>query len=165
MHEHLSARASEIIGNIQYLTIASISSSGEPWNTPVFTAFDDQLNFYWFSDHQAQHSRNVRETGKAFLVIYDSTVPEGTGEGVYIQAAVKELTQEAEVLSALRILDARAGKKKPRDFNNYSGGAILRGYQARPLKIWMNSDETNADGEYIRDIRVELDLKSLIRNR
>ena len=104
--------ASEIINQILYITIASVTADGKPWNTPVYSGFDKDLNFYWFSDKNSQHSTNLRENNNAFLVIYDSTVPESTGEGVYIQAEVQELTEEGEALDALKVMDSRVGKTK-----------------------------------------------------
>jgi len=37
----------EIIAKILYITIASVTKEGLPWNTPVYSAHDRQLNFYW----------------------------------------------------------------------------------------------------------------------
>ena len=34
-----------IIKNIEYINIASITPEGLPWNSPVYTAFDKDLNF------------------------------------------------------------------------------------------------------------------------
>lgn len=39
----------KIIKRIEYINIASITPEGNPWNTPVYTAFDKSLNFYWLS--------------------------------------------------------------------------------------------------------------------
>jgi len=161
MSDYHDKRSSEIIKQILYITIASVTKDGKPWNTPVYSAFDEELNFYWFSDKNSQHSNNVRDTKNVFLVIYDSTVPEGTGEGVYIQAEVLELNEETEVLGALNVLDTRVGKAKERDFASYSGDAVLRGYKAIPKRAWMNDDDKDAQGNYIRDIRVELPLDKL----
>lgn len=164
MREHHSRRAAEIIKKIRYITIASVSSAGKPWNTPVYSAFDDDLSFYWASDKNAQHSQNVRANKDICLVIYDSTVPEGTGEGVYLQAVVQELSDKDEVLTALKVLDTRVGKNKERDFANYSGAAVLRVYKATVSRIWMNDDEEDGNGNYIRDIRVEIPLYELQAN-
>lgn len=161
MSDFHNKRVSEIINKILYVTIASVSEDGKPWNSPVYSAFDKDLNFYWFSDKNSQHSTNLRNSSEAFLAIYDSTVPESTGEGVYIQARVRELTKESEVLAALKALDARVGKDKERDIKEYSGKAVLRGYQATPLKIWVNDDEKDENGNYVRDIRVEISLEDL----
>ena len=157
MSEIHNTKAQAIIKQIKYATIATISLDGQPWNSPVYTAFDNHLNFYWFSDKDSQHSKNIRDTGKCFIVIYDSTAPEGTGEGVYIQASAQELSDDA-VLKAKAICDARIGKEKDRNISNYTGEASLRGYKAAPIKMWMNDDAKNADGSYLKDIRVEITL-------
>ena len=161
MNEHFSQRASEIIKKIKYVTIATVTPDGHPWNSPVYAAYDTDLNFYWFSDKDSRHSTNVRASGEAFLVIYDSTVPEGTGEGVYLQVSVRELSGEAEVMAAKAVCDQRVGKSKDRDITPYTGNAPIRAYKATPVKIWMNSDAKNPDGSYLKDIRAELDLTAL----
>lgn len=161
MSQQHSKRPGQIISKILYITIASVSPDGQPWNSPVYSAYDNDLNFYWASDKNSQHSTNLRENQRTLLVIYDSTVPEGTGEGVYIQAEVTELSNEQDTLSALQVLDRRVGKSKERDYNNYSGSAVLRVYKATPLKVWMNDDETDNNGNYIRDIRTEISLETL----
>lgn len=164
MSEHHNKRAAEIIKEIKYITIASVSADGQPWNTPVYSAFDKDLNFYWFSDKNSQHSQNVRGNNKVLLVIYDSTVPEGTGEGVYIKATVNELNEPDEILAAKAVLDERVGKEKERNADNYTGNAVLRGYKATAVQIWMNDDDKDEGGKYIRDIRVEVSLDELRSN-
>ena len=47
MSERLSKRAKEIIERVIYITIASISDDGRPWNAPVFSAYDEDFSFYW----------------------------------------------------------------------------------------------------------------------
>lgn len=161
MSDHHNKRAAEIIKEIKYITIASVSLEGQPWNTPVYSAFDKDLNFYWFSDKNSQHSQNVRNNNKVLLVIYNSTVPEGTGEGVYIKARVSELNTPEEILAAKGILDERVGKEKERNAENYMGDAVLRGYKATTLQVWMNDDDKDEKGNYIRDIRAEVSLEAL----
>src|SRR6187551_3580918 len=78
--------AQVIVRSLLYVTVATTSSVGEPWNSPVYSAYDDRGNFYWTSSPLAQHSRNIDQNGRAFLAIYDSMVPAGKGEGVYIEA-------------------------------------------------------------------------------
>lgn len=161
MSDHHNKRAAEIIKEIKYITIASVSADGQPWNTPVYSAFDKELNFYWFSDKNSQHSQNVRGNNKILLVIYNSTVPEGTGEGVYVKAVVSELNDPAEILAAKAVLDERVGKEKERNADNYMGDAVLRGYKATPVQAWMNDDDEDENGNYVRDIRVEVPLDIL----
>jgi uncharacterized protein YhbP (UPF0306 family) len=161
MADYHNKRAAEIIKEILYITIASVSAEGQPWNSPVYSAFDKDLNYYWFSDKNSLHSQNVRSNSKVLLVIYNSTVPEGTGEGVYIKAVVSELNEPESILAAKAVLDKRVGKEKERDATDYGGDAVLRGYKATPLQVWMNDDEKDSSGNYVRDIRVEVLINDL----
>ncbi|MBI2028282.1 MAG: pyridoxamine 5'-phosphate oxidase family protein [Candidatus Levybacteria bacterium] len=89
MKKELNKRAREIIAKILYITIATSTKDGIPWNSPVYSAFDESYNFYWISWLENQHSKNIKDNNQVFIVIYDSTVPEGMGKGVYIQIAKK----------------------------------------------------------------------------
>lgn len=130
MSEYHNKRAQEILQKIIYATLATVTKDGKPWNSPVRHCFDKDMNIYWFSDKEGQHSKNVRENGKVFIVIYDSTVPEGKGEGVYFEAAVEELNDPDEIRLARRIKKGE-DKDAPDDF---MGGAVRRVYKATPLR-------------------------------
>ena len=156
MSEYHNKRAKEILEKIIYATIATSSKDGQPWNSPVRYVYDSDLKIYWFSDKENQHSKNVRDTEDVFIVIYDSTVPEGDGEGVYIQAKACQLEDPEEIRQARRIKKG-PDKDSPDDF---MGNAIRRVYKAIPLKVWMN-DAKEKDGLFLRDYRVEILLDKL----
>ena len=159
-----SKRAAEILGQVLYATIATVSEDGQPWNSPVFTAFDDDLNLYWTSDKVAQHSQNVRANGKAFIAIYDSTVPQGTGEGVYILAEAHEINNPSLINAARTITQGRKGLSiTENEYTYFSDDAVRRVYQAVPQKIWMNDNEYDKAGHFKRDIRVELKIEEVKR--
>lgn len=156
MSDYHNKRAKEILQKIIYATLATVTKEGKPWNSPVRHCFDSDMNIYWFSDKQNQHSQNVRENGRVFIVIYDSTVPEGDGEGVYFEATVEELTEPEQIRKARRIKKGE-GKDSPDDF---MGDAIRRVYKATPTSAWMNDAEVK-DGVFIRDYKVEIPLSEL----
>ena len=93
-----------------------------------------------------------------FIVIYDSTVPEGEGEGVYIEAEAIELTDSEEILKMRQI-------QKEEDYHDtpdaFLGDAVRRVYKAVPKRVWMN-DAEEKDGVFIRDFRVEIPLNELL---
>lgn len=155
----LEEKAKDIISKILYITIATANKKGDPWNTPVYSAFDEDYNFYWASDQNGQHSKNIKDNPSVFIVIYDSTVPEGTGEGVYIKAKASVLTERSEIEKALKYLDGRVNKKKDPDKRplEFLGDKPRRVYKAIPEEVWIN-DDGNIDGHYI-DVRVEVKLK------
>lgn len=151
-------RATEIITGIQYATLATVTPEGDPWNSPVRAVHDQNGCFYWFSDKDNQHSRNVRHAGKVFIVIYDSTVPEGQGEGVYMQAHAVQLEEgDVEEIRRARRLKKGPGDEDPAQF---LGKSARRVYKATPEAIWMNDAEMR-DGVFIRDYRTALSLDVL----
>jgi uncharacterized protein YhbP (UPF0306 family) len=162
MSDYHNKRAAEIINQILYITIASANRDGKPWNSPVYSAFDEHLNFYWSSDKASVHSQNVRENSNVFLVIYDSTMPAGTGEAVYIEAEAIELTDVDEIQVARRTTQSR--EEKPageKEFEKFTSDAIRRIYRASPHRVWMNDVEEDYNGNYIKDIRIEIPLEIL----
>ncbi len=156
MQEALVQRAKEIIEKIIYITIATVTPEGTPWNSPVYSAYDkDTYAFYWVSSRAAQHSKNIEQNPDVFLVIYDSTVPEGTGEGVYVQARASVVTDVEEMTRAVYLLYTRK-KKKLRDVQHFLNLRPRRIYKAVPEKVWLNSSEKVGDEDL--DTRVEIQL-------
>ena len=153
MSKQLSRRAQEIIDRILYVTIATVSEAGRPWNSPVFSAHDKELNFYWGSHVDSQHSKNIRATRRVFLVIYDSTVEAGQGEGVYVEASCHEITEPSEIGAAHKILQDRRSVPYWK-LNEVTAPAPVRLFKAVPERIWMN-DDGERDGQFI-DIRKEV---------
>lgn len=148
-------RAKEIIDHIIYTTIATVDKHGQPWNTPVYTAFDEEYSFYWISSPEAQHSRNITGNHRVFLNIYDSTVAEGTAEGVYMQAKASELIDPNEIEHALKLLAGRKNKP-PKSADLFLNNSLRRVYKAIPIKTWINTDEV-INGLHV-DGRIEVSL-------
>lgn len=147
-------RAREIINTIHYLTLASVTPEGIPWNSPLAYSVDNNFNFYFGSPKHTQHTQNIRDNGKAFVVIYDSTAPDGEGEGVYMTANVRELRDEYEIQEAINVMFGFSSKYKVEHFTNESK---LRAYKIEPISVWMN-DAEEKDGLFF-DYRVEITLK------
>ena len=150
-----SERAREIIEKIPYITIASVSHDGEPWNAPVFAAYDKNFNFYWGTYRDSQKSKNIKTNKNIFLVIFDSTIAPGSGEGVYIKAQAEELTDPKEIAFAHQLLWDRHIVPFWK-LEQVQGNTHIRLYKAVPEKVWMNAGD-KVDGNYI-DTRVEIDL-------
>jgi general stress protein 26 len=142
----------EITDKIVYATVATVDKNGQPWNSPVWSFHDDNYTYYWCSWKENQHSKNIRDNEKIFIVIYDSTAPEGTGEGVYLQAKASEINDPDKIGE---ILEKRS-KLKPsnREVKEFQGEYPRRWYKATPENIWLN-DYGEIDGNYI-DVRKEV---------
>lgn len=157
MSENLSKQAAQILSRIQYATLATASKTGKPWNSPVAYVYDDELNLYWFSDKQSQHSQNVRENNNVFIVVYDSTVPEGQGRGLYIEAQALEVDDPDEVIKARKIKKGDHHTANPQEFLSDAGRRV---YRAIPQNVWINDAEIK-DGVFIRDYKVKVSLEMI----
>lgn len=154
MSDYHNKRAREILSTVLYATVATATKAGKPWNSPVAGFWDESYNLYWFSDKNSVHSGNIRENEDVFIVVYDSTMAEGTGEGVYIEATAYEVTDPTEIeqVVALQKGDMQCTAEE------VSGDAVHRFYKAIPKNVWMNDDEKDENGDYVKDIRVEVRL-------
>src|SRR5258706_2384593 len=103
-------KAKQIISENIYMTIASASIEGKPWISPVFFAYDDKYNMYWVSSKMSHHSQLIRSNPQVAIVIFNSQASEGDGEGVYFEANIEELSNEAQINDAMNVLNKRVTK-------------------------------------------------------
>lgn len=94
--------ARSILDQAHYVVLATAGSDGAPWASPVFFATSDYTNFFWVSDPTALHSRNLLQRAEVGMVVFDSRVAPGTGQGVYM-TGVAEPVPEAEVEAGLGV--------------------------------------------------------------
>lgn len=146
-------KAKAILDVINYITIATVSDDGQPWNTPVASFhFENDYTLYWASWQDNQHSKNIRATGKAFVVVYDSTPANNQpSAGVYMQGKASELTNEQEAMQAALVF--KDDPYNPSDGKQYLGDYPRRIYKFVPEQIWMNDDD-KVNGNFV-DVRVE----------
>jgi nitroimidazol reductase NimA-like FMN-containing flavoprotein (pyridoxamine 5'-phosphate oxidase superfamily) len=127
-----AAVAREIIDANRYMTLATADGGGRPWASPVWYAHQGYTDLYWVSRPGARHSRNLAVRPEVGIVIFDSTVPEGDGQAVYVEALAAEL-DGAERDEGIAILSRRseAGGATLWDAADVSGSAPFRLYRAR----------------------------------
>ena len=99
--------ARKIIDASLYMVLATADSSGQPWASPVYFAHRDYRDFFWISQPDATHSVNLRDRREVGIVIFDSTVPINTGQGVYIAGVAHELPAH-ETAEGLEIYSRRS---------------------------------------------------------
>lgn len=88
----LEALARTIIDANLYITLGTADPDGRPWVSPVYFATDDYRDFYWVSDPEAAHSRNLAVRPQMSGVIFDSQLPAYTGQAVYLSGVGAELS-------------------------------------------------------------------------
>ena len=110
MTEHaesdLVARAIELLNGPPYLNVATATSDGQPWNTPVWAARDKDLSIYWSSWVKAIQSTNIVENPRVFLTLFDSTRKRGTNNlrCLYLQCTAAVVADPIEAKEAGALL-------------------------------------------------------------
>jgi pyridoxine/pyridoxamine 5'-phosphate oxidase len=125
------AVARQIIDANLYMVLATADASGRPWATPVYFANAGYDEFFWVSSPERKHSRNIAARPQVGIVVFDSSVPIGTGQGVYMEAVAEEVTG-AELERGIEVFSRRSlatggGAWTPGDVQ---GAAGLRLYRA-----------------------------------
>jgi pyridoxamine 5'-phosphate oxidase-like protein len=92
MAEDPADTARSIIDASLYMVLATADETGRPWASPVYFANSGYAEFFWVSSPEAAHSRNIAVRPQVSIVIFNSQVPMGTGQGVYMAAAAQEVT-------------------------------------------------------------------------
>jgi pyridoxamine 5'-phosphate oxidase-like protein len=105
--EHDLAAAKELIDSSLYMVVATSDPSGQPWASPVFFAHSAYRNFFWVSEPNATHSLNLRERREVGIVIFDSSAPLGTDQGVYVSGVARELPAH-ETAEGIEIVSKRS---------------------------------------------------------
>jgi nitroimidazol reductase NimA-like FMN-containing flavoprotein (pyridoxamine 5'-phosphate oxidase superfamily) len=103
----IAKTARGIIDRNRYMVVATSDPSGQPWPSPVYFAHRDYREFFWVSDPDAAHSRNLRERREVGIVIFDSRAKLGSGQGVYISGVAHELPAH-EVDEGIALISERS---------------------------------------------------------
>jgi nitroimidazol reductase NimA-like FMN-containing flavoprotein (pyridoxamine 5'-phosphate oxidase superfamily) len=121
----------EIIAANRYMTLATADADGTPWASPVWYATEDGRMFYWVSDPDARHSRNIAERPEIAIVIFDSTVTPGNAQAIYIEARAEQVDAGLEIFNRCSI--AQGLPEWPRE--RVSPSAKHRLYRATAVEL------------------------------
>jgi len=131
--------ARRVIDGNSYLTLATADADGMPWATPVWFAARELREFVWVSRPGAQHSRNIAERAEIALVVFDSSVPPGSGTAVYVEAVASEVGGDDDRATALATYNARSVARglRPWTESDVTGAAQFRLYRATASRVWV----------------------------
>ncbi len=90
----LAAIARAIIDASVYMTLGTADAAGRPWSSPVFYASREYREFYWMSSLEATQCRNIAERPEMSIVIFDSQIPVGSGQAVYMSAVAGQVADD-----------------------------------------------------------------------
>ncbi|HZE40994.1 MAG TPA: pyridoxamine 5'-phosphate oxidase family protein [Stackebrandtia sp.] len=115
-----------LLAEIRYMVLATADRDGTPWATPVYFAARDPRRLMWVSSPDARHSRNIAERSEVGITVFDSTVPVGGAEAIYLEATAGP----ADDVDALDVLNARLPEGKGLTSDDLEPTGLLRVYRA-----------------------------------
>ena len=92
MDRELADHTRRVIDANGYMALGTADEAGHPWVSPVWFASEDYRNFHWVSSPDAKHSWNLAAHPEVAIAIFDSSVPVGGAQAVYMKGVAEELT-------------------------------------------------------------------------
>ncbi len=158
------SKAQSIISSNIYCNLSTATPDGYPWGSPVFFAYDhEDYSIYWCSAIAARHSQNLHNNqGRAFIVVYDSSAPAGSGKGLYFTGTATEETEPERISRAFKLLIVRANLNLERSALDYLYSSPRRIYRFQADETWVSGDRVPAGNNQLVDTKILIQLSSLI---
>lgn len=147
--QDLVAIARTIIDSIVYMVLGTSDETGRPWVSPVYFSEEKYKEFYWISSPDVTHSRNIAVHPQVSIVIFDSQIPVGMGQAVYMSAVAEEL-KEVDLASGIQIYNGRFQNPAEHgvrtiQLENVQAPALYRLYRATIQEHWILDPNTRPD--------------------
>ena len=138
MDLELADHVRRVIDSNSYMALGTTDNVGHPWVSPVWFVSEDYLNFHWVSSPEAKHSRNLAAHQDIAIAIFDSSVPVGGAQAVYMKGMATELTG-VELARAVEIFDRVSQQEigSRWGLEDVQGSALFRLYRATILEHWV----------------------------
>ena len=129
--------ATAVIDSNRYMVLGTVDENGHPWTTPVYFAPEAYREFYWLSSPETNHSRNVAARSDVSLVVFDSQVPIGSAQAVYMSARAEEVTGE-DLERGIGVFSARSLRHGAREWTlrDVREPSMFRLYRAAVTQQW-----------------------------
>jgi uncharacterized protein YhbP (UPF0306 family) len=138
MSDELSDRARSVIDANRYMALGTTDEAGHPWVTPVWFASEDYRHFHWVSPPDAKHSRYLAAHAEVAITIFDSSVPVGGAQAVYMKGVAEELIG-SELERGLEVFDRLSRRDIDRAWglDDVQEPSLFRLYRARVSEHWV----------------------------
>jgi hypothetical protein len=136
----------DIIEANRYLVVATADAAGRPWSSPVYFAYIGLAEFFWVSSPDVTHSRNIAVRPEVGIVVFNSQVAIGAGQGVYMSAAAR-LVENGEAARGIEAFSRRSVAHGGPEWTSKDlrPGAGLRLYQATADAHWILAKDGRPD--------------------
>lgn len=140
------AAAERVLSGTTYVVLATVDADGTPWATPVWFAREGRTEFYWISDPETRHSRNIAAREDVALVVFDSQVPVGDASAFYARARTVQVPAD-EVAAGMAVFsrESEAQGLGVWGMDRVTGDARLRLYRATVTEEWVLAEDGGPD--------------------
>jgi nitroimidazol reductase NimA-like FMN-containing flavoprotein (pyridoxamine 5'-phosphate oxidase superfamily) len=138
--------AREILHARSYVVLATADADGVPWASPVWFAREES-ELYWVSHPGARHSQNIAVRPQIAMVVFDSTVAPGSGQGVYMTATAEQLNSPEAVARGMAVFSRDSVRDGDGEWgvDRVTGQARLRLYRASVHQYWILDPDSPFD--------------------
>lgn len=140
--------ARDVLDANSYVVLGTADADGTPWASPVWFAQEDYREIFWVSSPDARHSQNIAVRSSISMVVFDSMVAPGSGQGVYMSASAEQVTDPKGIEDGLAVF-ARVGVRKGVEGewgpDRVTGAARLRLYRATVFEHWILDPDVDID--------------------
>jgi nitroimidazol reductase NimA-like FMN-containing flavoprotein (pyridoxamine 5'-phosphate oxidase superfamily) len=147
--------AREIIDANLYMVLATADETGRPWASPVYFANAGYSELFWVSSPEATHSCNIARRPDVGIVIFDSQVPIGTGQGVYMTGTA-EAVEPAGIERGIDVFSRRSlghgGAEWTTADVETKGESAIRLYRATAAAHWILAKDGRPDHRIRADV-------------
>ncbi|WP_344311321.1 pyridoxamine 5'-phosphate oxidase family protein [Fodinicola feengrottensis] len=152
-HVTTADRVRELIADHKYLALGTADADGTPWVSPIFFSHQDCREFFWVSGPDTRHSRNIALRPQVSMAIYDSRVPIGQAEAVYLSARATKVPDD-EIEEAAAIYHRRLPREKHFTLAELRDSGLYRLYRATALEhsVLVRGGATGADSRVTVDL-------------
>ena len=143
-----------LLAENSYCVLATADEAGTPWATPVYFAARDHGELFWVSAADSRHSLNIAVRPDVAITVFDSTVPVGGAEALYLVARAGVC---GDTGAALAVLNRKLPADKALAPADLVPDGRLTAYRAAVLRIDVlvrGGDPTLGDGG---DRRIEVE--------
>jgi hypothetical protein len=146
--------AVDVLRNNTYCVLSTVTTSAEPWTTPVRYQCDEQGNLYWTSARNARHSQLISENQAVSAVVIDLRFISSVSSAVYFSGTAREIPY-AELPQLIRWRYPE-GKRTIQDFDPQEQHRSV--YRLQTKSIWCLAAPDIING-VATDKRVPVDIQ------
>ena len=153
-------KARTIIRANRYMSLAT-SIQGETWIAPLAYAYDEQFNFYWYSEKTARHSQHIELNQSVAVAIFNSEASSDEVDGLQIiglatEVAPCDLPGIAEPYFCQSFPDEKTRARWSKPVECFVGDAPQRFYRFKPVKVYKcDTENTSVDRRLLVDLRAD----------